>query len=519
MPDEKKPTPAPPRRGSFLLKRSGGQDSPPGRGWGGSNILSIKGVWIALGLVSLGMLILPFRPEPYGEAGTFSLFLGRFHPMLVHFPIVLILLPMVFEGLIRWKKWDFLKQIQPAFILIAIVSAIFTAYIGYLLYGSGEYSGELIRNHLWGGVGVAVCMSLAGILYGMGREKIFLALLGISNLLLLYTGHLGGSLTHGENYLTEYLPEMGTAAPIEQKPMAELEVFGDIVMAAFEAKCLTCHNETKAKGRLVMSTFDDIMAGGKSKKTLLVAHQPDSSELFHRISLPEDHDDVMPPSGKAPLSEEEKTLIHWWIQSGADPEQQLGSDPLPDSVQLAINDYLPKIANLQRAQIKKKEERDALAKDLYPIVESLGMEITPDPEADSLLFALSMKFPPQKVTDADLVELLPYSHAFSRVSLVSSEITDDGLYTLSHFRELRSLVLAKTCIDGSGLVYLSQLPKLEALNLSETDVNNTTVMHLIAFPALKEVYVFNSEVSSNVIASLTAFMEGTEVLHQEGALF
>ena len=463
------------------------------------NFFSDKRVWIALGLLSLGMLILPFRPEPYGEASDFSLFLGRFHPMLVHFPIVLILLPLVFEGMIRWKKWDFLKQIQPIFILIAIVSAVFTAYIGYLLYGSGEYSGELIRNHLWGGIGVAVCMSLAGILYGMNQKKIYLPLLIVSNLLLLYTGHLGGSLTHGENYLTEYLPEFSSPAPIEQKPMAELEVFGDIVMAAFEAKCLTCHNETKAKGKLIMSTFDDIMAGGKSKKTLLVAHQPDSSELFHRISLTEDHEDVMPPSGKAPLTEEEKTLIHYWITSGADPEQQLGSDPLPDSVQMAINAYLPKIANLQRAQIKKKEERDELAEDLYPIVQSLGLEITPDPEADSLLFALSMRFPPKKITDADLIELLPYAHAFSKVSLVSSEITDDGLYTLSHFRELRSLVLAKTCIDGSGLVYLSQLPKLEVLNLSETDVNNTAALHLIPFPSLKKVYVFNSEISLNVI--------------------
>ena len=41
------------------------------------------------------------------------------------------------------------------------------------------------------------------------------------------------------------------------------------------------------------------------------------SNLLRLILLPEDHDDVMPPKGKAPLTPEEMLAVSRWIQAGA----------------------------------------------------------------------------------------------------------------------------------------------------------------------------------------------------------
>ena len=227
----------------------------------------------------------------------------------------------------------------------------------------------------------------------------------------------------------------------------------------------------------------------------------------------------MPPIGKAQLSNAEKTLIYWWLNSGGKEDHVLGKDSKPDSIQTALNESLSQIAARQTEKILKKEELDRLARVMRPELTRLGFVVEFDPESDSSLFAISMRLPPKKITDETLVKLLPYSHAISKISLVSGEITDDGLYTLSQMSALRHLVLAKTCIKGEGIPYLARLPKLEVLNLSETSVNNLSIFHLMDLPQLKTVYLYNSEVSVNVVEALNAYLPDTKIINQEGDLY
>ena len=240
-----------------------------------TSFLKKNGLMIGLGFLSLILLILPFLAIPEDTESGFGVFLGRFHPMVVHFPIVLIMIPLLLESLRKWKNWEFIHKLMPLFLGLAIGSAAFSAFAGYLLYGSGEYGGEIIRNHLWAGVAVAIGTNFAFFVYQKRFNKIFLPLLILINLLLIYTGHLGGSLTHGEEYLTEHLPKFtASKAPIEAKPIEELNVFDDIVMAIFDAKCLSCHNERKSKGKFIMTSFEDLLAGEKAgNPCLILLHQ------------------------------------------------------------------------------------------------------------------------------------------------------------------------------------------------------------------------------------------------------
>ena len=60
---------------------------------------------------------------------------------------------------------------------------------------------------------------------------------------------------------------------------------------------------------------DWILKGGKGGAAI-EAGEPDKSPLLARISLPDDHDDVMPPDGDV-LDEPQRTVIRQWIAGGA----------------------------------------------------------------------------------------------------------------------------------------------------------------------------------------------------------
>ena len=80
--------------------------------------------------------------------------------------------------------------------------------LGYLLaYGSGE-AGAGVARHMWGGIALTIGV-LALRVGSRGIRKlagVYPWMLACVLLLLAWTAHQGGSLTHGNNYLTEYLP-------------------------------------------------------------------------------------------------------------------------------------------------------------------------------------------------------------------------------------------------------------------------------------------------------------------------
>ncbi|NIP96201.1 MAG: hypothetical protein GWO24_23320, partial [Akkermansiaceae bacterium] len=62
-------------------------------------------------------------------------------------------------------------------------------------------------------------------------------------------GHWGGSLTHGEDYLTAYLPEaLGGEAkpePVDPGTKEDAAIFGRVIQPVLQKKCVDCHNPAK----------------------------------------------------------------------------------------------------------------------------------------------------------------------------------------------------------------------------------------------------------------------------------
>lgn len=475
----------------------------------------------------------PFLPVPE-DSGGILVFLGRFHPLLLHFPIVLILLTLIFEGLSTYKNWTTksktdLPDVSPLvgpLLLVSAITTLTTVIGGYLLFRSGEYRGELVNQHLWGGVLLTISLNIAAFLYlnpniktSYKLRNAYRVVLTVAGVLVIITSHLGGTITHGKDFLTEHMPSLKAMepSPIESKKPEELLVFEDLIMPIFEDKCQSCHNQYKTKGGLVMTSLNSLTKGGDSEKPIFVANQPVDSELFHRITLPDDDDDKMPPPEKAPLNQDEITLIKWWIQEGANEEMLLGANP-PDSISILLENYLPKLFVSERLKMRQQEELEALASEVKQFGDKLGLVIELDPENQGF-FSVSMTMPPATITNETIKQLRPYAPLFTKISLPGADIDDDALFEISKMKNLKSLFLPKTRVNGEGLGYLRDLDQLTQINLSNSELGNPGILNLIHLQAVETVYVWGAEADTLVLQALRSYLPEVDILEEEGAYF
>jgi uncharacterized membrane protein len=304
--------------------------------------------WLLLALLAwLGLAALISRLPPDGRAhGSLAQFLGRFHPLVVHLPIALILLVPVLELAGRGGRRPELRGAAVLVLALATAAALAAALDGWLLAWSGAYSGPLVARHMRAGaIFAAACLvalfvrlqdcradrpeggpgpraGWAGFLYGL--------LLAAAILVMVWASDLGGQITHGDTYLTEYMPArlkgwLGIRAPAQAarpaaRPKGEATLYAVKIDPILQRSCVSCHNPNKVKGGLRMDSYAELMKGGKGGEEIEPWH-PQDSELVRRITLPPDDDDHMPSNGKNPLSAAEIKLIEDWIGAGATDTQ------------------------------------------------------------------------------------------------------------------------------------------------------------------------------------------------------
>ncbi len=136
---------------------------------------------------------------------------GRFHPMMVHFPIALLVSAALARCLMLmgWVKWA-----GPAVrfcVLIGGISAVVAACLGWLNAGwpgSGESFGEVIFNHRWLGVATAVWGVVLIVMVEMEAGKSSKEISNLTTLGLFLgaglvgaAGHFGGIMVFGPDYL------------------------------------------------------------------------------------------------------------------------------------------------------------------------------------------------------------------------------------------------------------------------------------------------------------------------------
>ncbi|HSI76490.1 MAG TPA: DUF2231 domain-containing protein, partial [Lunatimonas sp.] len=195
--------------------------------------------------IAVGVLFLTLV-QPTGEkAPDFVYFFGRFHPLIIHFPIVLVFLVLVFEVLKRFETGAVSANLIGFILALALLGSLVAVGLGFLLFYTGEYSGDIMQQHLWGGVILTASLALACFLFlhnyqsrSSGSYLSYFSVLVFANVALLYTSHQGGSLTHGSEFLTEYMPSINKLEDVrEPNPMDEMLDFEEMIIPIMDKKC------------------------------------------------------------------------------------------------------------------------------------------------------------------------------------------------------------------------------------------------------------------------------------------
>lgn len=444
-------------------------------------------------------------------------FLGRFHPVLLHMPIGLIVLLALLE--LRGKREPGSEADSfVRFVLLFTVLTTLLAVISGSLLAFGEGADEaLVESHQRNGILLGMVVLLMVGLRTLPSPWAYRGGLLVAVGLLFLTSHQGGSITHGRDYLTKHAPDpvrrvlgLPVEEPVQVAKAEDLIVFEHLVQPIIEQNCLSCHNSDKLKGELNLESFEGHLAGGELGPAV-VPSDLEASELYFRITLPQQDEEFMPPDDKTPLSDSEVGLLAWWIERGASPDQtvaQLG--PRPDEVE----EYVAAMF----AEMLSPEECARIATELEELYAALGyiraeygVLILPT-ALESNRFTIETNAV-RKAFDDEVLRLLePYAESFVAADLSGTQLTDAALDSLAKFSNLRTLNLSQTGLVGSKLGQLAQLPELESLNLYGTAIEAKALAELAELKQLKQLFLFQTALDdSEMIDRLQAALPDCEI--------
>ena len=439
-------------------------------------------IWIAAFALSILLLCLPWFVRLNGTPhADWQQFVGRFHPLAVHLPIALILLvPLLeFGGVFK----PALRETAGFVLGLAFASCIGSLLLGYLLaYGSGD-AGPAVSRHMWGGILLTIftmlCLLARPWRSSSAGHRAYPVLLALTLLVMMWAAHQGGSLTHGSNYLTEYMPRPLKAVVSLGGTQAKGDSFyTQHINPIWDKKCLSCHGDGKIKGGLRMDTFAALMKGGKDGPVIEL-NKPDESLLLKRVTLPEGHKLFMPAEGKPSLTKEEIAWIKAWIQQGASPT----------------------VAHLEGISIREEAkdipfepvgDYSALQAEIDRMKNAPGaklLTVSAKPSDGLILNTIDVA---GTFGDAQLAQFEKFAPYIVEVSLARTAVTDASFATLAKFTHLHAIHLEDTGVTGNGIAKLVALKQLTYLNLSGTRITSEAADQLKTIKSLQHTYLFNT---------------------------
>jgi len=273
----------------------------------------------------------------------FLVFVGRLHPLLVHLPIGFLVLLLAMEVAARFPRGKHLADCSGFVAGLTVPVAFAAAACGWLLSRGGDFDPTLLAWHRWTGLGLAAASALVFALRRLNARRAYRLALGATAGLLVIVGHLGGSLTHGRDYLTRHVPGilrtmLGVRAPPPVTTLATMPavpLFAAVIQPILEKHCVACHGSEKSKGGLRLDGYEALVAGGEQGAVVKPGHS-EGSPLVHRLLLPLSDDEHMPPEGRPQLTDADLRLIQWWVNTGASRDKTLAELDPPLDIRRAL---------------------------------------------------------------------------------------------------------------------------------------------------------------------------------------
>ncbi len=450
------------------------------------NFLFTLNVFIVFLLLFENELIVPQWLQPF----------GRMHPLILHFPIVLLLLSMVME-FFRFKTAynteEFYQSFTSNLLLVGVISSGITVIMGLFLSKEEGYNNNILTWHKWAGISV---FFISSIIYTSRNSIWYKAPVAkasaiITTLCLIFAGHFGAALTHGDNFIWQ--PVLTLSQPVV--PLEKAIVFDHVIKPVFEKKCVGCHNPDKLKGKLILTDSTSILKGGKTGE-LFVTGKPELSLLLKRIHLPLEDKKHMPPSGKTQLTPEEIDLLYLWIKADAKFNKRVASLPVGDSLRLLATAFLKPDETIGEIFDFAAADEQTLKKlnTNYRVVSQLAKE--------SPALAVNI-YNRDAFTSQTLDELRDVKLQIVSLELNKMPVKNADLKNVARFENLRRLNLNFTDITGKGLEALASLKHLKSLSLSGTKVNYEDLQQYIpSFKSLNTIAIWDTELSIPEIQQL-----------------
>lgn len=453
-------------------------------------------------------------------------FVGRFHPLLVHFPLGVLLMAVGVDVTQRWTRTDAARKSVPLLLLLGAWSAIVASGVGLVLADWGSYDPQTLQQHKRFGLLIPALATLA--YWTRTRQpsagtasrlpaRIVTTLLFAS---LLAGGHVGGTLARGDGYLTRHLPEhVRTLAGLPGETdrtrihvtnADATPVYDSLIQPMLTSRCGACHNADRKKGGLVLTTIEGVRAGGRQGK-VVVAGRADDSELIIRLTLPPGHTDAMPPDRAMPGAE--VAMIRWWIDQGASKEISLAAIARPASIRRTLTAY----------------GLDELPTGIFalPVVAPDSVAIRTARESGLTVLALgsgvgylsvdATSVPPSWNSQS-LQLLRPLAANIASVDLARAPVGDSALTLVGTMPRLTRLRLAQTQVTDAGLDALKSLQYLAYLNLVDTDVTDAGLRALETLPRLSSLYLAGTQVTAGGVERLQRALPRTRIVLDEPTL-
>jgi len=425
----------------------------------GSLLMLLQALMIVMSLVSLQGIPLWLQQ------------LGHLHPVLLHLPIafIILLLPL---SIIFKKGTEQERLLISYFLHYTALFATITALMGLLSAASNEYDPDLLTKHKWLSISTAVLSHALVYIHQISLHKRAAWISSVTaTVMLMFVGsHFGGSLTHGEDYLSFGEKENKSK---EFKPITDSTVvYNDVVQTILINKCIECHNEQKQKGGLDLTSFASFQKGGKTGNAFM-------------------------PKGKLQLTSEEIFLFKEWTRKKADTLLTFHQIDQADTLRSIIE----KIVNTK--SIEKTAKQYPFSKAADDKIQSLNSPFRRIMPVDIQSPALVVKF---YLKEKFSIQLLEECSAIAKQVIeinLSSMPADDGIFKhLSKFENLEKLNLNGTLISGKELSALKSNKKLESIYLANTSVGKNDLEVIGKLPSVKSVYLWNSKVTDKEAVAL-----------------
>jgi len=421
--------------------------------------------------------------------------IGRLHPLLVHLPIGIFTLLILIEILGSLKLFKHLADSTKFILLSGIITAVLSLITGYVLSLEGSNNQDQVDNHMWMAITTTICY---GVYYWWkslidSKPSLKWPVLAILLTLLVVTGHQGGVLTHGEGFLVvnqQADENKSWPAPVISE-IEKANVYADMVQYTLNTKCVSCHGNEKQKGKLRLDDVKWIETGGKSGKTI-DRNDPTSSELLKRILLEDIHEEHMPPKGKVQLTAFEKTILQWWIETGASFDKTV-SETGPDSlIKKSINAFKASLS-VSTVRIKEREEVPAVKSTVLAELTAAGWGISNIAGKSNYIRVTSYNL--EMPVNQALEILKKAAINIIDLKLSKKEVKDSDLSTIASFSNLENLWLDNNALTDNGFKKLTVLNHLEYLNASETELTPAALQELTAIKTLRKVIAVNTKVN------------------------